>query len=156
MGRRAVKISYAEGATPIDEISGLKILWVTTQEDLNRVEAENISNAASKHLLKPVPLPQQWFNVSALQKIHRDMFGDVWDWAGKFRRTMTSPGIPPYQIPVALAQLCDEVQFWCNEACELTLLEQAARIHHKLVWIHPYSNGNGRFSRLVADRYLKA
>lgn len=30
----------------------------------------------------------------------------------------------------------------------------AARIHHQLVLIHPFENGNGRFSRLVADRFL--
>lgn len=32
----------------------------------------------------------------------------------------------------------------------------AARIHHRLVFIHPFENGNGRFSRLIADRFLFA
>ena len=36
------------------------------------------------------------------------------------------------------------------------MIEQAARIHHRLVFIHPYINANGRFSRLVSGRYLKA
>ena len=91
-----------------------------------------------------------------LQKIHYDMFFDVWDWAGTFRTTQTIPGLELYQIAEALRNLCCDVQFWCTETCELTLVEQAARIHHRLVFIHPYSNGNGRFSRLVSDRYLKA
>ncbi|MEM6840391.1 MAG: Fic family protein, partial [Cyanobacteria bacterium P01_C01_bin.120] len=25
------------------------------------------------------------------------------------------------------------------------------RFHHKLVWIHPFPNGNGRHARLMAD-----
>lgn len=133
-----MKFSYPEGATPIDDISGLKKFWVTTQEDLNRVEAENIANATSAYLLKSIGLPHQWFNILTLQKIHRDMLFDVWDWAGKFRTTQTSIGIEPYRIRHFLAQLCDDVQYWCNEACELTPLEQAAKIHHELVKIHPF------------------
>jgi Fic-DOC domain mobile mystery protein B len=141
---------------PDDDISGLKPAWVKTQEDLNNIEAETISSAVGKYLLKPVSLPQHWFNVSFLQKIHYDMFHDVWDWAGKFRTTQTFPGIKPYQIGGAIAHLCDDVLYWCKEECDLTTIEQAARIHHQLVFIHPYLNGNGRFARLVSDRYLKA
>jgi len=48
------------------------------------------------------------------------------------------------------------VRYWCENKCELTFIEQAARIHYQLAWIHPFQNGNGRFARLVSDRYLKA
>lgn len=150
------KFSTPEGATPIDDISGLKLTWVKTQEDLNHVEVENIATAASKYLLKSVSAPQEWFNIPFLQKIHNEMFGDVWDWAGKFRTTQTCPGINPSQIQQALAQLCGDVMFWCIEKNDLSLIEQAVIIHHRLVFIHPYSNGNGRFARLVSDRYLKS
>lgn len=156
MGKRTVKFFYSEGTTPVDDISGLKLSWVKTQGDLNQVEAENIFNATRKYLLKSVGPPQNWFNVPMLQKIHHDMFFDVWNWAGKFRTTQTIPGIEPYQIAEALRNLCYDVQLWCTEACELTLVEQSARIHHRLVLIHPFPNGNGRFSRLVSDRYLKS
>lgn len=156
MGRRTLKFSCPEGATPIDDISGLKLSWVKTQDDLNKVEAENISIAVSKYLLKPISLPQNWFFVSKLKKIHRDMFFDVWKWAGEFRITQTIPGKKPWQIPGDLEDLCQDVYFWYTEACELTLVEQAAWIHHRLALIHPYPNGNGRFSRLISDRYLKA
>ena len=36
----------------------------------------------------------------------------------------------------------------------LGLLEQSVRIHHRLVAIHPFVNGNGRHARLVADVVL--
>jgi fido (protein-threonine AMPylation protein) len=32
--------------------------------------------------------------------------------------------------------------------------ERAVRIHHRLVSVHPYRNGNGRHARFVADLYL--
>ncbi|NGX52308.1 MAG: hypothetical protein KR126chlam5_00605 [Candidatus Anoxychlamydiales bacterium] len=151
-----IKFEYPEGATPIDDISGLKLSWVKTQGHLNRVEAENISYAIEKYLLKTVSLPINWFNISSLKKIHKDMFFNVWDWAGCFRTFQTIPGISPYQIQSALKDLCDDVLYWNTEGCEMTFIEQATKIHHRLVYIHPFPNGNGRFSRIVADRYLKA
>jgi Fic-DOC domain mobile mystery protein B len=156
MGERIMQFSYPEGATPIDDISGLKPFWVKSQGDLNMAEAENIFQAVHKYLGKTVPPAEKWFTVSQLKKIHSDMFSEVWDWAGKFRTTQTIPGIPPYLISEALKNLCEDVLFWQKEESELSLLERAAIIHHRLVFIHPYSNGNGRFSRLVSDRYLKS
>jgi Fic-DOC domain mobile mystery protein B len=32
--------------------------------------------------------------------------------------------------------------------------EIAALFHHRLVWIHPYANGNGRHARLATDLLL--
>lgn len=156
MGRiRNFKFECPEGATPIDDISGLKIAWVKTQADLNSVEAENISTAVEKYLLKSNRSHLEWFNLTSLQNIHKDMFCDVWDWAGLFRTTQTIPGVRPFQIASSLVDLCNDVLYWINTGAEITLVEQAARIHHRLVFIHPFQNGNGRFSRLVADRYLK-
>lgn len=151
-----IKFEYPEGATPINDISGLKISWVKTQANLNRVEAENISQAIEKHLMKSINSPLNWFNITNLKKIHNDMFHDVWDWAGSFRVTQTIPGVKPYQIQDALKNLCDDVLYWNTDGSEMTFLEQSARIHHRLVFIHPFQNGNGRFSRIIADRYLKA
>ncbi len=151
-----MKFFYPKGATPIDDISGLKPHWVKTMKDLNQAETENISEATNKHLLKSIHSPQKWFNIPTFNRIHRDMFFNVWNWAGKFRSIQTIPGVKPYQIAEALENLCQDVRSWCSEGCTFTLIEQAAKIHHRLVLIHPYPNGNGRFSRLVSDRYLKA
>ena len=147
-----IKFEYPEGATPIDDISGLKISWIKTQAHLNRVEAENISQAIEKHLMKSIKSPLNWFNIINLKKIHKDMFHDVWEWAGTFRITQTIPGVKPYQIQEALKDLCDDVFYWNTNGCEMTLLEQSARIHHRLVFIHPFPNENVRFSRIITYR----
>ena len=150
------KINYPDGATPLNDYSGLKLSWVKSLDDLNRAEAENIAKGQKKYLKKSRNNPSVWFNVSDLKKIHHNMFCDVWTWAGKFRKSITSIGIKPYLIPSQLGELCADVKAWSNKNIDLTTLEQAARIHHRLVFIHPFENGNGRFSRLVADRYLIA
>lgn len=150
------RFEFPEGATPIGDCSGLIPLWVHHLHDLNRVEAENILNAQRKYLQGRIGNPQNWFQVKELKTIHQAMFGDVWKWAGVYRKSITSIGIAPSLIPTQLAELCLEVSSWLQYPVELTFVEMAARVHHRLVFIHPFENGNGRFSRLIADRFLLA
>jgi len=147
---------FPEGATPIADCSGLIPLRVHHIHDLNRVEAENILNAQRKYFRGRIGDPQSWFQVKELKMIHQAMFGKVWEWAGIYRKSVTSIGINPGLISTQLAELCLEVSSWLQSPVELTFVEMAARIHHRLVFIHPFENGNGRFSRLIADRFLLA
>lgn len=150
------KFEFPKDATPLDDYSGLKLPWVQVLSDLNRAEAENIFLAQKKYLHSSVSTPENWFHIEILKKIHYDMFCKVWDWAGFFRKSNTNIGIKPYLIPSYLSAFCTEVCMWSKESYSLTVLERAVRIHHRLVLIHPFENGNGRFARLVSDRYLKA
>lgn len=150
------RFEVPSGATPIDDCSGLIPLWVQNLYELNRVEAENILKAQRKYLQGRIGDPQHWFHVKELKAIHQAMFGNVWEWAGIYRKSITSIGVNPNFIPIQLAELCREVSFWSQHPVELSLLEKAARVHHRLVFIHPFENGNGRFSRLIADRFLLA
>jgi Fic-DOC domain mobile mystery protein B len=150
------RFEFPEGATPILDCSGLIPIWVHHCSDLNRVEAENIMKAQRKFLRGAIDPPQNWFRVDELQNIHREMFKNVWEWAGKYRKSMTSIGIKPNLIPIQLGEFCLEVLSWFQYPTELTFVEMAARVHHRLVSIHPFENGNGRFSRLIADRFLLA
>lgn len=156
-GKRMTKnFDVPEDATPIEDASDLIPNWVHNLSDLNRVEAENILKAQRKYLGRSAPDPKIWFHVAELKMIHKTMFGDVWKWAGIFRKSITSIGIHPSMIPSQLAEFCFEVNSWLEFPVELTFLEMAARIHHRLVFIHPFENGNGRFSRFIADRFLLA
>ena len=147
---------FPEGATPIFDCSGLIPAWVHTLHDLNRVEAENIMIAQRKYLRNPVDDPKNWFHVVNLKAIHQAMFKNVWEWAGAYRKSSTSIGIKSSLVPAQFAEFCLEVRSWLQHSVELTFVEMAARIHHRLVLIHPFENGNGRFSRLIADRFLLA
>lgn len=50
--------------------------------------------------------------------------------------------------------LCDDLKYWIeNKTYDST--EIAVRFHHRLVSVHPYINGNGRHSRLVADVLIR-
>ncbi|MDB2613612.1 mobile mystery protein B [Chlamydiales bacterium] len=148
------KFEFPDGATPLFDHSGLIPSWVLDIRDLNRVEGENIISAQRKYFRNPVKTPKKWFNSKELKLIHKEMFGNVWEWAGVYRKSVTSIGIQPGYISRQLEEFCLEVAFWFEHPVDFTFLEMSARVHHRLVFIHPFENGNGRFSRLVADRFL--
>ena len=82
------------------------------------------------------------------------MFGQVWDWAGHYRTTERNIGIAPYRIGTETAQLFDDAAFWvANETYEPD--ELALRLHHRLVFVHPFPNGNGRHARMMADLIIR-
>ncbi len=144
-----------EGQTPLDpdESCGLKPRWIATRQDLNDAEALNILRgmrwARTEILRVGVDVPSEAF----LRRLHRRMFNDVWQWAGQFRSTERNIGVAPHQIAVQLLQLFDNVGAW-REFGSYPLDEQAARLHHQLTYIHPFPNGNGRCSRVMADMFL--
>ncbi|MEP7194771.1 MAG: mobile mystery protein B, partial [Actinomycetota bacterium] len=76
-----------------------------------------------------------------------------WAWAGKLRQRETNIGIDPSQIPVAMRDLCEDTVAQIGDGSNLAYVtdELAVRLHHRLVLIHPFPNGNGRHSRLATD-----
>jgi Fic-DOC domain mobile mystery protein B len=56
-------------------------------------------------------------------------------------------------IPQELKMIFDDAQFWLDNDT-YTFREIAIRLHHRLVFVHPFPNGNGRCSRLFADLFM--
>lgn len=148
----AIKFDYAPGATPLDpdEAAGLIPAHITTQGQLNVWEAANILDGeqwafSRKH--------DEILSHHFICLLHKKLFGDTWKWAGEFRKTEKTIGIDPGQIAPELKKLCDDVAYQiANKSYPVD--EMAARLHHRLTWIHPFPNGNGRFSRTMADLFL--
>ena len=138
----------ADDATPLtpEEQRDLIPAHVAYRRELNEAEQENISRAQDWALARRRNLLTEKF----VTDLHKQMLGDVWRWAGKFRRSERNLGIPFYGISVALRQLLDEAKAWI-EYKSWPPDEIAVRFHHRLVHIHPFPNGNGRHARLMAD-----
>jgi len=143
-------------ATYVDDISGLKLDTSKsyTMNEIYLYEAKNITKATLKYLSatpdkKLAPFSYEWFMT-----IHADMFGDIWDWAGKFRHVELSIGIKAYLVSTEIKKLVDDLEFW-HENKSFEVVEIASRLHHRAVHIHPFLNGNGRWSRMLANIYLK-
>jgi len=143
------------GATPIEQedLEGLIPDFVATRADLNLVEFENIAKAlpwarreAQKRGVAGV------LDYSFLMALHRRMFEDVWRWAGTQRQRVTNIGVEPTLIATQSQVLLGDAIYWHEHGIYQTD-ELAARIHVRLVGIHPFPNGNGRCTRLMADLY---
>ncbi len=135
-------------ATPLtpEEMRDLIPAHIAFRRDLNEVEQQNIVRGQDWALGRKRDMLTEKF----IRDLHKRMFGDVWRWAGKFRRTERNIGIAFYQIQIALRQLLEDVRTWL-EFNSYPPDEIAVRFHHRLVQIHPFPNGNGRHARLIAD-----
>lgn len=139
------------GNTPLsdDERQAL-IPSLATQRELNEFEYENILSAR-RWALHPRRLAKaEVLNASYLLDLHKRMFNATWRWAGRFRTTPRTIGVEPHRIAPDLAALLGDAQYWIDHRVH-PADEIALRFHHRLVFIHPFANGNGRHARLAAD-----
>lgn len=145
-------MEYPEGATPLDpdEMEGLRFKHISTRGELDQLEQANITQGLQ--WLEKQKSPDV-LNELFVRDLHNRLFGDVWKWAGSFRRTEKNIGIDPIQIAVQLRHLLDDALFWIENGT-YPPKELAARFHHKLVYIHLFPNGNGRHARIMADAVL--
>jgi Fic-DOC domain mobile mystery protein B len=140
------------GETPID-ISGLKIAGVTNRQELSVVEAENVRKVIVKYLGGSLTKRTARFDLAWMLKLHREMLGEVWEWAGRTRTHDLNMGSPWHQVTTQLHDLTCDLAYWQTHWPDT--LEQAVHLHHRAVQIHPFPNGNGRWSRLLANIWLK-
>ena len=136
-------------ATPLepDEREGLLQTWITYRRELNEAEQSNVAAGTvwAWRVRRRDLLTEQF-----LRQLHRRLFGDVWAWAGEFRRTERNIGIEPARIPVDLRMAFDDARYWIEHET-FPPDEIAVRLHYRLVAIHPFPNGNGRTTRLIGD-----
>src|SRR5271166_2711573 len=140
---------FDEDATPLaeEEKDGLIPSWITFRHELNEVEQANIAQGAfwaSRQRRRDL------LDETFLRNLHKRMLGEVWTWAGDYRTTERSIGVPAWKIRMELKILLDDARLWVDQSV-FDPDELAIRFHHRLVAIHPFPNGNGRHARLMAD-----
>jgi len=137
------------GGTVLDDASGLIPLHITTRQELYDAEFMNMTEATEHYLFDPRGLNKFEMTRQCLFDIHKKMFYRIWNWAGKKRKSNKNIGVPAYKIDEELAKFIGDYDFWIKE--NLKLIEIIAKVHHRLVWIHPFEGGNGRWSRLITN-----
>jgi Fic-DOC domain mobile mystery protein B len=143
-------------ATPLapEERAGLLQAWITNRQDLNEAEEANIIDGAAWARRRRGQKPADLLTEDFAKTLHKQMLGDVWNWAGTYRQTERNIGIDAFRIPAEMAVLLDDVRFWVGHET-YPPDEIAVRLHHRLVAIHPFPNGNGRHARLMADLLIE-
>lgn len=144
-------LDYIDGQTPLDEEEkeGLLIPTITNRGELDEFEQLGVEKA-NEWLLTKKFSTDKILTEEFVRDLHRRMFADIWEWAGEFRRTEKNIGVDPVMIPIDLKNLLDDCKYWIEKKV-FDEDEIAVRLSHRMVWIHPFANGNGRHSRLMAD-----
>lgn len=139
-----------DAATPLtaEERAQLIPTYITNRAQLNEAEQRNITEADSWAFTRR----RNVLDTDFLRRLHRRMFGKVWKWAGLIRMTARNIGVAPVQIAIELRTLIGAAGYWIEHET-FAPDEIAVRFHHRLVFIHPFANGNGRHARLAADLF---
>jgi Fic-DOC domain mobile mystery protein B len=142
---------YIHGQTPLDpdEMDGLLIPIIATQGELDEFEQQNIEKAIQWSMSRSFKA-DTIFSEEFIKRLHSKMFGDIWSWAGKFRKTNKNMGVDWWKISHELKVLIDDALYWYKHDI-YPPDEMAIRFKHRLVSIHCFPNGNGRHSRLMSD-----
>jgi Fic-DOC domain mobile mystery protein B len=144
-------------ATPIQPDDQKKLIptWVQSRDDLNVAEEDNIASGfawAQRRRFKPLAIATDAFS----RNMHKAMFGKVWKWAGEYRQVeLEGIGVPRWQIARKSAELFDQFRYWI-ESNTFPPDEVAVRLHHQIVFVHAYTNGNGRHSRMMGDLLIES
>lgn len=143
-------------ATLGGDTSGLLLQRLSTPAARNAAEAEIISRAYDKYVFRGRRKKQgtKWLTDAFIRQVHKDMFGTIWEWAGKYRQTKLNLGIDPHRIPEQIQLLTEDFLYWNDDESTMPVIEIAARVQHRLTTIHPFTNGNGRHARLITDIFF--
>jgi Fic-DOC domain mobile mystery protein B len=147
-----------KASTPLsfEQMQGLIPTQIASRSDLNAAEQRNILKATQKTRRS---LNQKGISDiltdTFICKLHKDMLGEVWKWAGKYRKHDTNLGVSFLKIPMELRLLLGDTQYWLEHQVYPSHDEAILRFHHRLVLIHPFPNGNGRHARLMADLLIE-
>jgi len=144
-------LDYDEGQTPLDddEKEGLLIPSITTRGELDEFEQLDVEKAIEWLLSRKLNITKI-LTEKFVKDLHKKMFGEIWMWAGEFRKTDKNIGVDKFMIGMELKNLLDDCNYWIEKKV-FSEDEIAVRLSHRMVSIHPFANGNGRHSRLMAD-----
>lgn len=146
-----LEFGYIYGQTPLEEEEkeGLLLDHITKRNELDEFEQQNIEKAVEWIMERKFTV-EKVLNEGFVLELHNKMFGNVWSWAGKYRKTDKNIGIDKFLISAEVYKLNEDCKFWIENKT-YTNDEIAIRYKHRIVKTHPFANGNGRHARLMAD-----
>lgn len=132
------------------------LVGIRTAEDMDEVELSLLAQLYEAVLIDE--LPDRQLSVADLKNWHRLWLGNVYPWAGQERSVNMSKNGFPFATAALIPDLLVEFERkflsrWtpCSTIPEDNLVQAIAETHVEFILIHPFREGNGRLSRLLAD-----
>jgi Fic family protein len=98
------------------------------------------------------------FSEQLIKNLHQLVTQNIEkEWAGRYRNAPVRITGTPHQPPDAMdipSLMNDLVRWIGRQQGKMHLIELVAILHHKLVFIHPFFDGNGRTARLTMNILL--
>lgn len=156
---------YGETPLPDDELAALlpgalqilgepvtRAAVYDLEQSIQEQVAEALLTAALEGTLQASELLTDYF----LKDLHARLYGDIWTWAGKWRTHDVNIGVAYDKIPVDLRNSLGTILYRWENTDDWTPHELGVVAHAETVRIHPFVDGNGRTTRLLADLLFAA
>ncbi|BBY57673.1 Fic family protein [Mycolicibacterium sarraceniae] len=86
-----------------------------------------------------------------IRDLHTQLFGPIWQWGGRQRQLELNIGVAPELIAVELRSTLGSIAWRWEHTDDWTPRQLGIVVHAETVRIHPFVDGNGRTTRLLAD-----
>jgi cell filamentation protein len=125
-------------------------LGVTEAHELRHVEAELTASRIYDLIRSPIPGA---YDLAHLRAFHRQIFQDLYDWAGELRTVSIGRGSRLFSLPQHLEADAGELFGWLARVEHLrgrdrdTFVDDLTALYADLNALHPFRDGNGRTQR---------
>lgn len=117
----------------------------------DEVGAELLTAALSAELTLEALLTDHF-----VRTLHQRLYAEIWTWGGRLRLRELNIGVAPEKIAVELRAALDNLWHRWNTTNDFTARQFGIAVHAETVRIHPFADGNGRATRLLADLVFAA
>jgi len=130
-------------------------LGITSPDEMDRREKEEQLRAIDE--LTEMFDNNHRFTAADICTMHKVWLGNIYEWAGKYRQLKMHKEDFSFAYPEQIPKLLDEFEKGllreftpCHFKTHDTIAKALAVVHTELVIIHPFREGNGRVSRMLA------
>ncbi|HJT20028.1 MAG TPA: Fic family protein [Nitrospira sp.] len=130
-------------------------LGVTSRQEMDAIEARALERALD-NLVRTYGESHR-FTAADIRECHRIWLGEIYEWAGQYRRVNVSKDDFPFAAAMRIPALMDQFEQAvlrrytpCHFADRAEVVRALAETHVELVLIHPFRDGNGRLARMLS------
>lgn len=131
------------------------LLGIKRKREIGQVETQELLRALVE--LLEIYGKDHRFTADDIRRMHALWLGNIYEWAGSYRRVNLSKDNFPFAAAAQIPKLMTDfergplLQFTpCHFSNDIELANALAVVHVELVLIHPFREGNGRLSRMLS------